>query len=262
MRLSLAFALILIYSSLESQNNNCSHQEYKIFDTVYVWKHNGIDLLSNPDQKAKIISKVAYSERVIILNPLNVQNPNYVCYTDTILKNPLIMASSPYIKVIHNKDTGYVMENFLDIKRPFSIYSEQVISFCDGKNWLIRSDFTKEHNTIYKERWRKTGHAGEDVFSKEIFNNGTSVIDEHTHGMSKTKTIIPSLSRINYNLIASKCISDYQAKPEIEFSYELIEGIYHLSWKGIYDGSMGSMHGAKYYHNEYGMIIEYWNDSH
>ena len=48
------------------------------------------------------------------------------------------MASSPFIKVIHNKDTGYVMENFLDIKRPFSIYSKQVISHCDGKNWLYK----------------------------------------------------------------------------------------------------------------------------
>ena len=262
MRLSLAFSLILIYSSLTSQDNNCSHQGYKIFDTVYVWKHDGIDLLSNPDQKAKIISKVAYSDRVIILNPLNAQHPNYVCYTDKILENPLIMASSPFIKVIHNKDTGYVMENFLDIKRPFSIYSKQVISHCDGKNWLIRNDFTKEHNVIYKEKWKKTGHDGEDVFSKEIFNNGTSVIEEHTHGMSKTKTIIPSLSRINYDLIIAKCISDYQAKPEIEFSYELIEGIYHLNWKEMDIGDLGNNHGATYYYNDYGMIIEYWNDAH
>ena len=32
--------------------------------------------------------------------------------------------------------------------------------------------------------------------------------------------------------------------------------------KGIEDNELGNNHGATYYYNEYGLIIEYWNDAH
>ena len=263
MRLSLAFALILIYSSLISQDYNCQHHGYKIFDTVYVWKHNGIDLLKTKEKKAKVISKIPYGEKVIVLQLLNAQTinypenpryPSYKCYTDTILKSPLIVTSTPMIKIIHNRDTGYVMENYLDYKKPFSIYN--------NLNWVYGYEFTQQLDITYQDKWFSAGHREEDEFSKVVFNNGVTVVKDRTHGMDKTKTIIPNTSRINYNLIIAKCFSDYQANPEIKFSYELIEGIYHLNWKGIDNGDLGNNHGATYYYNDYGMIIEYWNDAH
>ena len=242
MKSFLPIVLICIYGSLLAQDYNCSHHAYSLDDTIYVWKYDGVEFKKAPNKNANIISLIAEGEKVIVIEKIESYSEKFICFKDTILNDPLLVISSPYIKVKYNGKTGYVLEHYLNKRTPFNLEN-----YLDGASLIFRDKIARPGD--YSEAYEKIA----------VFNNGIIIRESYSGKVGGGEgRLIPYINHTNFLLIVSKHIHLYGNKEEseVKFSHKLNNGIHSFSW--TFSGDGPGEGGITLTMNPFGMVIEYW----
>ena len=119
-------------------------QSYRLNDTMYVWEIRGADMISQPGDQTQVIEKSYYGSSARVVD------------TD-IGKHPVIMEDNPgynlqgyWVKVILNRDTGYVFDGYLSPLKPFDLRSNAMGIALAQENFQIDGEVSKDILTVQK----------------------------------------------------------------------------------------------------------------
>ena len=211
------------------------HSDYKLGNTLYVWKFDSVKVKDKPE--GNTILNVAYGEKVTVIEEINHWDPSCFHYADTLLDDSKFIIKSHYIKVKYKEFEGYVFEKYLDLKSPFfkntSNIIDSIVTILPGQN----SDETR---------------------IKRIYDNGLININIKSGNGESEKIIDPKINENIYNMIIYKELLSNN-------KYKILKqnnGFYSIGWieEDFLDG-MGTTKGRNYYfNNEQGMILSYFEE--
>lgn len=217
MKVYLTILLLCVLQALSAQDYNCSQHNYKLNDTLFVWKSDGIEFKNEANKSSKLISLISEYEKVIVGKKNNIYSME-LCFKDTISNTPLLVISSPYVKVRYNGKTGYVLEHFVSKSPPFNL-----LNYLEG----VGLTFT--------DKISRPGDFSESYEKVEIFKNGV-ITREFFDGKvtSRSSTLIPFIDHTTFLLVASKFLDIYgngeDEKPGTGFIHELNHGVHSFNW--------------------------------
>ena len=236
--ISLLFSSFLIHAQ---EPWGCSHHDYKEGQKVYSWKFNGIEMRSTPVVSSPTMKIIPEGDMVTVIEAIDTYSEQNTCFKDTILRDPLIIVESPFIKVKYGEDTGYVIEHYLNSSKPLDI--EQLIS---------------SGNLLHNSRLVWPGDYSSGEASTRVYDNG--VICKTYFGgkvSSEESFLIPQVARkTHFYLIALQLLAKYGSDKN-EGVYFETDGLY-FSW--ILTDPSGENPGDESIHismSPYGMVYSH-----
>lgn len=156
-------------------------------DVLSVFAVSGLNLRTGPDKKAKVVSKIAYAEKVKVVEPSNAYE---------------IIEDRPgyWLKVLYNKQEGFLFSGYLTKLQPPQIKADQItcFGFDDFPNWVKKN---LKNDTLVNSGKRL--FKGYDLDGKdwggvewEFYSSGTWVY--HYSGYEWQNYIVESFD-INFN---------------------------------------------------------------
>jgi len=230
---SLVFSISMIGQTTECDENHPLHIKG---DTLYVWKHNSVNMVKTPDPNASVVTEIKFGEKLIVLEDINIASyyleDQLKCYYDTLIMEPLIVIKSPFVKVKYGDSIGFILTHNLDKKNP--------------RNY-IKSEI---RDTLYIEKECYESNYGWENYSKIISNNGEITFK---YGMA-TYHFNPYINKNNYYHIASRMIEEYNKdRPGYTFSFSLnYYGTYTFVWRSKEEVGGDALEIS---FNDFGMII-------
>lgn len=210
------FAISLLLNSflMHAQEPwGCAHHDLLESQKVYNWRFNGAKMLSKPLVSSPAIKIIPEGETVTVLESLNAYAEHYTCIEDTLLRDPLIVIESPFIKVKYLEDTGYVFEHYFNRSKPLDL------------NKLINSG-----NLLHNSKLVWPGDYSSGEASVGVYDNG--VIRKTYFGgkVSREESfLIPQVtSKTHFYLIALQLLAKYGSNENEGVHFET-DGSY-FSW--------------------------------
>lgn len=176
--------------------SGCAHHDYRENQKVYSWKFNGAKMLSKPVISSPTLKIISEGELVTVLESIDTYSAQNTCFKDTILRDPLIVIESPFIKVKYGEDIGYVLEHYLNASKPIDIEK------------LINSG-----NLLHNSRLVWPGDYSSGETSTQVYDNG--VIGKTFFGgkvSHEESFLIPHIaSKTQFYLIALRLLAKYRS---------------------------------------------------
>ena len=196
--------IISNFSLFAQYEMECYHHNYLENQKVYAWKYDGVKLHSKPNIASTILSIVPQGYQLLILELIETYSEDFICFSDTVLRDPLIVFRSPFIKVKYGEKIGYVLEHYLNKMKPFNI--EKLI------------DSGKE---IFQEVVEWPGDYSPGQAIRQVFDNGITCYTYFGGKVSYDKSyLIPFISQNNFNLIALQLLGQYGRNKEEGVEFE------------------------------------------
>lgn len=113
-------------------------QSYRLNDTLYIWDMRGADLVQNPDNPDDITRKYYYG------TPARVVDTQIHKFPHNKNIDSGLSIQGHWVKVILERDTGYVFDAHLSHLRPFDLRSDAVGQALVSANYNSSENIEKE----------------------------------------------------------------------------------------------------------------------
>ena len=214
MKLLLLIVTLLFTLLLNAQSGiECGHHDYREGDIVFGWKFDGVKIRKEPKILSNVIGVVPEGGEVAILERLDTYSENNRCFNDTLLREPLIVFQSPFIKIKFGKTTGYVLEHYLNKMRPFTV--EKLIA---------------QGHPISSNRFVSPGDYSEAETGITVFDNGIICYTYFGGKVSYEQSfLIPYISPSNFQLYVLKMFAKYGSNKKEGVYFETDGTYFHWS---------------------------------
>lgn len=119
-------------------------QTYRLNDTMYVWEMRGADLLSQAGDITQVIGKYYYG------SPARVVDTDIGKYPARMEIKPGYNLQGYWVRVIIDRDTGYVFDGYLSPLKPFDLRSNAVGIELVQNNFNTNGEISKDILTVEK----------------------------------------------------------------------------------------------------------------
>ena len=145
MKLSFLIPILLILSLPVAHS-----QSYRLNDTLYLWEMHGANMVSHPDQPTQKVEKFYYGSSARVVDT------KIGKYPARMEVNPGFELQGYWVRVIMDRDTGYIFDGFLSHLRPFDLRTNERGIALAQKNFSTDEAVSKDLR-MFREKGPEEG---------------------------------------------------------------------------------------------------------